>query len=47
LSKDIYFKSKGFSFIRIKQIAASTKGSFMTGPHYLIDGGIGVELGGR
>ncbi|PXX30582.1 SDR family oxidoreductase [Arenibacter sp. ARW7G5Y1] len=27
--------------------AASSKGSFMTGQHYRIDGGIGVELGGR
>jgi len=27
--------------------AASNKGSFMTGQHYRIDGGIGVELGGR
>lgn len=26
--------------------AASNKGSFMTGQHYRIDGGIGVELGG-
>ncbi len=27
--------------------AASNKGSFMTGQHYRIDGGIGIELGGR
>ena len=27
--------------------AASSKGSFMTDQHYRIDGGIGVELGGR
>jgi NAD(P)-dependent dehydrogenase (short-subunit alcohol dehydrogenase family) len=27
--------------------AASSKGSFMTGQYYRIDGGIGVELGGR